>query len=438
MGIKVCKFGGSSLADAAHFQRVRDILLSDPQRRFVVASAPGKRDKADEKVTDLLYQCYRAVERKQPAEEIFARVAGRYMDIANALGLENGMQKVLEDTFAEIVRQKSPDFTASRGEYLNAFLLARYLGWDFIDAKDYVKFDRQGVFASEWTNEILAAALREHECAVLPGFYGSLPNGEIHTFSRGGSDISGAIVARAAEAEIYENWTDVSGFLMADPRIVENPQPIDVLTYRELRELSYMGATVLHEDAIFPVHRAGIPTAIKNTNAPEEPGTLIVAEPVEACFRRPITGIAGHKDFTLISIEKAMMNSELGFGRRVLQALEDFGVSFEHLPTGIDTMCVVIPDRELTATRAQIVSRIRETCQPDSIEVSNGLALIATVGHGMVRTRGTAARLFNALSEANVNVRMIDQGSSELNIIVGVDVADFETAVRAIYHAFVK
>ena len=263
MGIKVCKFGGSSLADAAHFQRVRDILLADPQRRFVVASAPGKRDKADEKVTDLLYQCYRAVERKQPAEEIFARVAGRYMDIANALGLENGMQKVLEDTFAEIVRQKSPDFTASRGEYLNAFLLARYLGWDFIDAKDYVKFDRQGVFASEWTNEILAAALREHECAVLPGFYGSLPNGEIHTFSRGGSDISGAIVARAAEAEIYENWTDVSGFLMADPRIVENPQPIDVLTYRELRELSYMGATVLHEDAIFPVHRAGIPTAIK-------------------------------------------------------------------------------------------------------------------------------------------------------------------------------
>ena len=403
MGIKVCKFGGSSLADAAHFQRVRDILLSDPQRRFVVASAPGKRDKADEKVTDLLYQCYRAVERKQPAEEIFARVAGRYMDIANALGLENGMQKVLEDTFAEIVRQKSPDFTASRGEYLNAFLLARYLGWDFIDAADVVRFDKQGAFAAEWTNRI-----------------------------------TGSLVAAAVKADIYENWTDVSGFLMADPRIVENPQPIDVLTYRELRELSYMGATVLHEDAIFPVHRAGIPTAIKNTNAPEEPGTLIVAEPVEACFRRPITGIAGHKDFTLISIEKAMMNSELGFGRRVLQALEDFGVSFEHLPTGIDTMCVVIPDRELTSTRAQIVSRIRETCQPDSIEVSNGLALIATVGHGMVRTRGTAARLFNALSEANVNVRMIDQGSSELNIIVGVDVADFETAVRAIYHAFVK
>ena len=437
MGIKVCKFGGSSLAEAAHFQRVRDILLSDPQRRFVVASAPGKRDKADEKVTDLLYQCYRAVERKQPAEEIFARVAGRYMDIANALGLENGMHKVLEDTFAEIVRQKSPDFTASRGEYLNAFLLARYLGWDFIDAADVVRFDKQGAFAAEWTNRVLTEELKKHERAVIPGFYGAFPDGSVRTFSRGGSDISGALVARAAGAELYENWTDVSGFLMADPRVVQNPAGIERLTYRELRELSYMGATVLHEDAIFPVHKAGIPTNIRNTNDPNHPGTMIVDKAKDVQYRYPITGIAGHKNFSLISIEKAMMNAELGFGRRVLQAVEEFGISFEHLPTGIDTMCVVVSDVELNRYRDKLINRINELCQPDHIEISSGLALIATVGQGMVRTRGTAAKLFGALYAAGVNVRMIDQGSSELNIIVGVDGEEFEAAVRAIYEAFV-
>jgi len=438
MSLKATKFGGSSLADAVHFAKVRDILFADKDRRFAVASAPGKRYKEDEKVTDLLYKCYRAVERNESADAIFEQISERYLAIAKDLGLDFDMRPVLAETYAEIRRQKSPDFTASRGEYLNAMLLAEYLGWDFIDAKDVIKFDRQGMFAAEWTNEILAEELKKHEYAVIPGFYGSLPNGEIHTFSRGGSDISGAIVARAAQADIYENWTDVSGFLMADPRVVENPRPIDTLTYRELRELSYMGATVLHEDAIFPVHKAGIPTVIKNTNAPQDPGTMIVTKPTEASYKSPITGIAGHKDFTLISIEKAMMNSELGFGRRVLQALEDFGVSFEHLPTGIDTMCVVISDRELSMTKTQIINRIQETCHPDSIEISGGLALIATVGYGMVKTRGTAAKLFAALSDANVNVRMIDQGSSELNIIVGVDVDDFETALRAIYNAFVQ
>ena len=300
-----------------------------------------------------------------------------------------------------------------------------------------IKFDRRGTFASEWTNEMLMKALEDHPRAVIPGFYGSYPNGEVHTFSRGGSDVSGAIVARAAQAEMYENWTDVNGFLMADPRVVENPRCIHRLTYRELRELSYMGATVLHEEAIFPVHKAGIPTNIRNTNAPEEPGTLIVAQPNEESYATPITGIAGHKDFTLITIDKAMMNSEYGFGRRVLQALEDFDVSFEHLPTGIDTMCVVVSDKELAGRKDQIIQHIKQTCQPDTIEVQSGLALIATVGYGMVRTRGTAARLFKALYDADVNVRMIDQGSSELNIIVGVDVADFETAMRAIYKAFV-
>ena len=437
MGIKVAKFGGSSLASAEQFRKVKEILLLDAERCIVVPSAPGKRFDGDIKITDMLYQCYRLVDLNQPHEEVFAKIARRYTDIAQELGLDFDLEGILRETCHEIRRHKSMDFAASRGEYLCGVLLANYLGWDFIDPQDVIKFDRRGTFASEWTNEILRRAMEDHPRAVIPGFYGSYPNGEVHTFSRGGSDVSGAIVARAAEAEMYENWTDVNGFLMADPRVVDNPKCIRHLTYRELRELSYMGASVLHEDAMFPVHKASIPTNIRNTNAPDEPGTLIEAQPSEESYASPITGIAGHKDFTLITIDKAMMNAEYGFGRRVLQALEDFDVSFEHLPTGIDTMCVVVSDKELASRKDQIIQRIKQTCQPDSIEIQSGLALIATVGYGMVRTRGTAAKLFNALYEANVNVRMIDQGSSELNIIVGVDTADFETAMRAIYNAFV-
>lgn len=439
MGIKVAKFGGSSLCDAEHFRKVRNILLSDPDRRYVVPSAPGKRFDDDIKITDMLYQCYNLVERNQNHEALFGKIADRYREIVRELDMDFDIDGLLSETCEEIRRQKSPDFTASRGEYLNGILLAEYLGWDFIDAREVIKFDRQGNFASEWTNEVLMDVLKAHPKAVIPGFYGSYPNGEVHTFSRGGSDISGAIVARAAQAELYENWTDVSGFLMADPRIVENPKCIRELTYRELRELSYMGATVLHEDAIFPVHKAGIPTNIRNTNQPEEPGTMIVTQPTSGRSQyQHITGIAGHKNFTLITIDKAMMNAEFGFGRRVLQALEDFGVSFEHLPTGIDTMSVVVSDKDLMKRKDQIIQRIEQLCQPDSIEINSGIALIATVGHGMVRTPGTAAKLFNALYEAGVNIRMIDQGSSEMNIIVGVNLEDFETAMRAIYNAFVK
>ena len=440
LGIKVAKFGGSSLCDAEHFRRVKAIIESDPDYRYVVPSAPGKRFDADEKITDMLYQCHRMVERNRSHEEIFAKIAERYRQIARELELDFDVEELLLETSDAIRQYKNPDFAASRGEYLNGILLSKYLGWDFIDAQDVVKFDRQGSFASEWTNEIMRDALQNHERAVIPGFYGSYPNGDVHTFSRGGSDISGAIVARAAGADVYVNWTDVSGFMMADPRIVKNPRVIRELSYRELRELSYMGATVLHEDAIFPVHKAGIPTNIRNTNAPEDPGTMIVVNPSEE-GRDPsqiITGIAGHKNFTLLSIEKAMMNSEYGFGRRVLQALEDFGVSFEHLPTGIDTMSVVVADRELVTRKDQIIQRIQQTCQPDSIEISTGIALIATVGHGMTSAPGTAARLFTALYEAGVNIRMIDQGSSEMNIIVGIDIKDFETAMNAIYRAFVK
>ena len=436
MGIKVAKFGGTSLADASAFRRVRDIVLSDPARRYVVPSAPGKRFPEDVKITDMLYQCYKLAQRKEPYAPVFDRIAERFNGIARDLALDFDLSPMLEETCG-LIATASPDYAASRGEYFSGLILSRFLGWDFIDPSEVLKFDRQGHFASEWSNQLLAERLEKHQNAVIPGFYGSLPNGEIRTFSRGGSDISGAVVARAASADLYENWTDVSGFLMADPRIVKDPKPIDRLTYRELRELSYMGATVLHEDSIFPVRKAGIPTNIRNTFYPDDPGTMIVVRSEDCPASTTITGIAGHKNFTLLSIEKAMMNSEIGFGRRVLQSIEDFGMSFEHLPTGIDTMCVILSDGELLGRRDQVIERIEETCHPDSIELTDGLALIATVGRGMVRQKGTAARLFSALAKADINIRMIDQGSSELNIIVGVDVEEFEKAVRAIYNEFV-
>lgn len=437
MGIKVCKFGGSSLADAGQFRKVRDILLSDPTRRYVVPSAPGKRFDGDDKITDMLYQCYKCSQRKESYTELFEKIMARYMGIAHDLNLDYDLAPLLREACARI-DGGTPDFAASRGEYFSGLILAKYLGWDFIDPAQILKFDVQGTFAAEWSNELAANELKRHEHAVIPGFYGSLPGGEIRTFSRGGSDITGAVIARAAASDIYENWTDVSGFLMADPRIIKNPRPIQKLTYRELRELSYMGATVLHEDSVFPVRKAGIPTNIRNTNEPDNPGTMILVS-AEGCGEpQAITGVAGHKNFTLLSIEKAMMNSEIGFGRRVLQALEDFGVSFEHLPTGIDTMCVILADADLYQRKDQIIERIEENVHPDTIELSSGLALIATVGRGMVRTPGTAARLFGALARAGVNVRMIDQGSSELNIIVGVDIPEFELAVKAIYDEFVE
>ena len=438
MGIKVVKFGGSSLADAERFRTVKEIVTSDPDRKFVVPSAPGKRFKEDVKVTDLLYKCYSAVSRSMPMNEHFDRIIERYTQIAEELGVDYDIMGMLIETRDAMLENVTPDFFASRGEYMNGRLLAAYLGWDFIDPAGFIKFDRHGTFASEWTNETLAEELQNHERAVIPGFYGSFPNGDVRTFPRGGSDITGAVVARAAGADVYENWTDVSGFLMCDPRIVENPKGIDLLTYRELRELSYMGAGVLQEDAIFPVHRAGIPTNIRNTYDPSHPGTMIVSNAKDHPSKYPITGIAGKRDFTMISIVKDMMNNELGFGRRVLQAAEELGISFEHLPTGIDTMCITIATSELDKKLNQFINRISELCQPDAIEVFHGMALIATVGRGMVSTPGNAAKIFTALYNAGVNVRMIDQGSSELNIIVGVANADFEKATAAIYGAFVE
>lgn len=437
MGVIVTKFGGSSLADAGQFQKVKNILLADERRRFVVPSAPGKREEDDEKVTDMLYACHDRAALGENVEAVFDRLRGRYLGISQALGLSLDMNAELDKVFFALQNGQTRDFAASRGEFLSGMMLANYLGWEFIDAAEVICFDNQGVFDQERTQELLSRRLAGVERAVIPGFYGSLPNGKVKTFSRGGSDISGAIVARAAAAELYENWTDVPGFLMADPRIVKRPKEISVITYRELRELAYMGATVLHDEAIFPVRAAGIPINIRNTNDPSAPGTMILRAD-ESHVRGAITAIAGRKGFTAIAIEKNMMNAELGFGRRVLGALEECGVSFEHLPTGIDTMTVLCADANLSGKIEQVIEKIRRSCKPDHIEVISGLSLIATVGRGMVRYPGTASRLFAALADAGINIRMIDQGSSEINIITAVESADFERAVNAIYAAFTK
>ena len=438
MGKIVVKFGGSSLSDAAQFRKVRDIIRMDPRRCYVVPSAPGRRFPEDEKITDLLYQTYRAQKNGQNPAPIFQRVRERYLSIAEELGLSFPIARELDEVERLIREGASEDFCASRGEYLNGLLLADYLGFAFLDPKDLVFFNDDGTFDSERSNAVMAEKLKTVPQAVIPGFYGSIRNGEIHTFSRGGSDISGSIVARAAYAELYENWTDVNGFLMADPHIVPKARPIRSITYRELRELSYMGATVLHEDSVFPVHRAGIPTNIRNTNAPEEIGTMITHGAVEEPNPFVITGIAGRLGFSVISVEKAMMNGEVGFGRKVLQAVEEFGLSFEHMPTGIDTMCVVLATAELEPVKEQLTRRIWESTNPDTLTIHDNMGIIATVGRGMVHNPGTAARLFAALSRYHINVRMIDQGSSELSILVGVDSGEFQQAIRAIYDEFVS
>ena len=437
MSLKVLKFGGSSLADAEHFRAVAEIVKSEPERRYVVASAPGKRSSADVKVTDMLYECYELAVNDEDITEIFDQIKKRYTDIIDDLGIDLDLSEVFEKIKSSIAHNAGRDYVASRGEYLNAMILAKYLDFDFVDAKKVIFFKEDGSFDSERTNDVMRTYLKNHGYAVLPGFYGSMPNGTIKTFSRGGSDITGSIVARAVSATVYENWTDVSGFLMADPRIIDNPKGIDVITYKELRELSYMGATVLHEDAIFPVRYSKIPINIRNTNRPEDKGTFIVPQS-DDISDTVITGIAGRVGFSTITIEKDMMNGALGFGRRVLQAIEENGVSFEHFPSGIDTMSVIVSTKELHNKRADVMSAIVKAVDPDNIFVEENLALIAVVGRGMVKAKGTAARLFNALANAGVNIRMIDQGSSEFNIIVGVDSGDYVTALQSIYNEFVK
>ena len=434
--VKVVKFGGSSLASAEQFAKVGDIIRADESRKYVVPSAPGKRNSRDTKVTDMLYACYAKAEAGEEFRVPLMKIKERYDSIINGLGLKVTLDEEFKTISKNFKEKAGVDYAASRGEYLNGILMADYLGYEFIDSATVIFFDEEGNLDADKTDKVLSKKLAECEKAVIPGFYGIGADGKVKTFSRGGSDITGSIVAKACHASLYENWTDVSGCLVADPRIIDNPQPIHVITYRELRELSYMGASVLHEDAVFPVRKAGIPINIRNTNDPEAEGTLIV----ESTCQKPeytITGIAGKKGFVAVSIDKDMMNSEVGFCRKALQAFEENGISIEHMPSGIDTMTIVVHADEFMDKEQSVVSAIHRLAEPDSVEIESGLALIAVVGRGMKSASGTAGKLFTALAHKGINIKMIDQGSSELNIIIGVENKDFEPAIEAIYKTFI-
>ncbi len=434
---KVVKFGGSSLASAEQFEKVGNIIKADPDRVYVVPSAPGKRNSKDTKVTDMLYACYALAEEGKDFSKALEDIKARYDEIINGLNLKLSLKDEFKTIEKNFKAKAGKDYAASRGEYLNGIIMANYLGYEFVDSATVVAFDKNGNFDAEKTNKLMSKKLEKTPKAVIPGFFGAYPDGLIKTFSRGGSDITGSIVSRAVRADVYENWTDVSGFLIADPRIIMMPEQIDTITYTELRELAYMGASVLHEDAIFPVRKEGIPINIRNTNMPEDPGTWIVESTAKKA-KYTITGIAGKKGFCCVNILKDQMNSEVGFVRKVLQAFEDQNISIEHVPSGIDTMTVFVSQDEFIEKEQSVVSEIHRFAKPDLLEIESDLALIAVVGRGMKSTRGTAGRIFSALAHANVNVRMIDQGSSELNIIIGVETRDFEKAIKAIYDIFVS
>ena len=436
MGLKVLKFGGSSVADATQLSKIKDIIQKDPERRYVVVSAPGKRSSDDTKITDLLYMCKAQRDHNLPWEESFRLITDRYSGIRSELGIDVDLESHYRVIHDNLEKGCSQDYIVSRGEYLSAILAAAYLGYDFVDTQELIRFDHRGRLLNEETNRAIRQELEKHEHAVLPGFYGSSKEtGEVKVFSRGGSDITGSLVARAMAADIYENWTDVSGLLMADPRIVENPKPIDRISYVELRELSYMGASVLHEDAVFPARKADIPINIRNTNAPEDPGTIITGD-TECAGDRIISGIAGKKDFTILTIYKNMMNKELGFVRKALMILEDQDVNFDHMPTGIDSVSVVIESKELEDKLDDVLDAFRVQLQPDDITVTTDMAMVAVVGLGMNRRVGTAARIVGAMRDENINIRMLIQGPGEINTMLGVENKDFEKAMQAIYREF--
>ena len=423
--MKVVKFGGSSLSSSAQYQKVGAIIRSDEDRHYVIPSAPGKRYPGDTKVTDMLYACHAQMSEGTDYGQTLANIRERYDEIVRGLDLRVDLDSEFQTIRDNLQKGCSADYMASRGEYLNGLVMAAYLDVPFVDAAEVIAFDEEGEFDARRTDIQIAARLENLPYAVIPGFYGSDPDGAIRTFSRGGSDITGSLVAKAIHADLYENWTDVSGFLMADPRIVRDPVTISTITYREMRELSYMGATVLHEDAVFPLRKEGIPINVRNTNCPEDPGTMVV----ESTCNKP--------KYTITGIEKAMMNTEVGFGKRVLEVFEREGMTFEHIPSGIDTFSVFVNQHDFEPHEQKIIAGLHRSVQPDMIELEADLALIAVVGRGMRRTRGTAGRIFSALAHAHVNVKMIDQGSSELNIIIGVENRDFEAAIKAIYSIFV-
>ncbi len=424
------------MADGNVINNVKSIIESDVERRFIVVSAPGKRFSGDIKVTDLLYACYDELEAEGSCEKSFAPVCNRFRAIVKELGIDINIDQILELTRRRIVKERSRDFTASRGEYLSARIMAEVLGAKFIDAEEVIFFDKNGFLDGEKSYKAISAAASGEKLAVFPGFYGKGANGKVKTFSRGGSDITGAVVARAVSATLYENWTDVSGFLACDPALVPSPKRIKMLSYKELRELSYMGANVLHADSIFPVRKANIPVQIKNTFRPQDEGTSIVPSSIYRPCGNVVTGISGKKNFTVIFIEKSLMNSEIGFMRKVLTVLEEACVSVEHVPSGIDTMSLVIANEALEGKLETLLEGIKRAVQPDTVRVIENISLISTVGHGMSSSVGTSARLFSAIADAGINIKMIDQGSSELNIMVGVSDDDYEKCIKAIYFEF--
>ena len=438
MGIKTLKFGGSSVADGIQLNKIRNIISADPERRYIVVSAPGKRFEKDNKITDLLFLCKAQADHNIPWEQLFQVVADRYLGIKRILDIDVDLKSRFEEIKSNLAAGCSQDYIVSRGEYLSAILVAAYLGFDFVDTQNLILFDNKGRLLPEETNEALSAELKKHERAVFPGFYGGYrDSGEICLLSRGGSDVTGSLVARAADADIYENWTDVSGLLMADPRIVKNPKPIEHISYMELRELSYMGAGVLHEEAVFPCRKANIPINIRNTNAPEDPGTIITTESTYDS-EKVLSGIAGKHPFTVITLHKSMMNNEIGFVRRALGVLEDLRISFDHIPTGIDSFSLVIESSELEDQIDEVLSAFEHRLHPDSITVFEDIALIAVVGMGLSRTVGVASVITTALADAGINIRLLNQGASEINVILGVESKDFNRAICAIYDAFDK
>lgn len=435
-GIVVTKFGGSSLADSQQFKKVRDIVTAKPERRIVIPSAPGKRHENDHKVTDLLYMCHQLSSHGLHFEEVFQLIRDRYEGICHDLELDIPINDILDKVRENIVNGASRDYCASRGEYINGLILADFLKAEFIDATEIVRFNNKGIFDERKTEELLKERILKVERAVVPGFYGADENGNIVTFSRGGSDVTGSIIASAVGAELYENWTDVSGFLKADPRIVDNPLPIREVTYKELRELSYMGAPVLHEEAIFPVRNKGIPIQIRNTNKPDDPGTLIVNDNWSDKTPGTITGLAGRKDFTVISVEKTQMTAQRDFLRKLVSVFEANDVTIELMPSSIDSISVIVSDQELNGKLSKLIEEIRIYCNPNNISSQSKMALLAVVGRGMINAKGVSSKVFTALFKEEINVRMISQGSSELNILIGIENDDFEKSVKAIYEAF--
>ncbi len=436
--MKVVKFGGSSLASAAQYRKAAAIIKADPERCYVVASAPGKRSSDDIKITDMLYECYRLASKKQPFDEVFTKIEQRYDEIIAELGLDMSLREEYDEIRMALRTRAGEDYVASRGEYLGCLILAKFLGFTFVDAENGIFFRADGSFDAERTYATIDAILANVDCAVIPGFYGSMPNGTIKTFTRGGGDISGAIVARSVHADVYENWTDVSGMLMADPRIVKNPRVIEEITYRELRELAYMGATVMHEETVFPVQEAHIPINIRNTNAPDDPGTMIVPGSDKIDVETVITGVAGRKGFSSVTVEKSKMNTEVGFGRKLLSVIEQMGISIEHVPSGIDMMSVVLATSAIENVKEELTARIFRETQADTVLIEDGIALVCVVGRGMVRAKGTAARIFSAIAREDINIRMIDQFAGEKNIILGVDEDKLEKTLQTIYNEFVK